>query len=344
MTSSTKPAVTALALCALADLVADVLPPANRQGAQVRIPFLRRLRPSAPERLGTFPGAKAVPVTVASKCESERQRDRGWEVHTQASRRFRSVRRAAAWLAPALALSVLAACGDDTVAAGEPKSEFRDYCAKSLAIENAPEPDIDFESLSPDQVAGETRRYATQLMALAKEVQAAAPAEIRKDIDVLAGALQQVTQTGDFEAAFKTPAVDAAQDRAHAFDLENCKWAKVDVSAKDYSFSGVPKKIKAGPASFEFTNDGKEPHELVLFRVNDGVKGSVKDILALPEGEGRDKVTQMAVAFAEPGKDDYAVVDLKPGRYGVACFVPVGGGEEGPPHVTRGMHAEFEVV
>ena len=99
-----------------------------------------------------------------------------------------------------------------------------------------------------------------------------APAEIRKDIDLLVGATRQAAQTGDFEAAFETPTVDEAETRTHAFDLENCKWAKVDVSGKDYSFSGVPKKVKAGPVSFEFTNDGKEPHEFVLFKVNDGVR------------------------------------------------------------------------
>lgn len=55
-----------------------------------------------------------------------------------------SVRRAAGWVASALALGVLAGGGDGTVAAGQPKSEFRDYCAKSLAIDTYPEPDIDF--------------------------------------------------------------------------------------------------------------------------------------------------------------------------------------------------------
>ena len=171
-----------------------------------------------------------------------------------------------------------------------------------------------------------------------------APAEIRKDIDLLVGATRQTGQTGDFEAAFETPTVNEAETRVHAFDLENCKWAKVDVSGKDYSFSGVPKKVKAGPVSFEFTNDGKEPHEFVLFKVNDGVRESVKEIVNLPEEEGRSKVTQVAGTFATPGDGDYAVANLSPGRYGVACYVPVGGGDNGPPHTSKGMHAEFKVV
>ena len=160
--------------------------------------------------------------------------------------RFGSARRAAGWLAPVVALSVLAACGDDTVAAGQPKAEVRDYCAKSLAIDTYPEPDIDFESLSPDQLVGEIRKYAAQIVPLAQQAQAAAPTEIRRDIDVLVGATQEVARTGDFEGVFETPAVEEAENRAHTFDLANCRWAKVDVTAKDYSFSGVPKKVRRG--------------------------------------------------------------------------------------------------
>jgi hypothetical protein len=251
---------------------------------------------------------------------------------------------AAGWVAPALTLSLLAACGDDdTVAGGQPKSEFRAYCDKVLAIETYPEPDIDYDSLSPEQLTAAEKEFAAQLMPLAEEARAAAPAEVKRDIDILADAVKQVTQTGDFEAAFETPAVEEASDRAHEFDLKNCGWARVDVAAEDYKFIGVPAKFEEGPVSIEFTNKGKEPHELSVFRVNDGVTESVEQIVGLPEEEGRAKVTPVGGTFAPPGEDEHALLDLKKGRYGVACFVPVGGGEEGPPHVTQGMYAEFEV-
>ncbi len=255
-----------------------------------------------------------------------------------------SVGRGFAGLATGLVLSVmLAGCGDTEVA-GQPEKEVRDYCAKSLAIETFPEPDIDFRTATPEQMTAAVRSYASRLIPLAEQVQAAAPAEVRKDIDLLVGAVRQLAQTGDFEAAFETPEADAAEARSHAFDLDNCKWTKVDVSGNDYSFTGVPQKLKTGPVSFEFKNIGKEPHELLLLRVNDGVSESVAQIVALPEEQGRAKVAEVGGTFAPPGKGDYKVADLKPGRYGFACFVPVGGGEQGPPHTTKGMFAEFEVA
>ncbi len=255
----------------------------------------------------------------------------------------RSPMRAVASVALVLTMAGLVGCGDDTEQASEPKAEFRDYCEKVFAIETYPEPDIDYESLSPDQLTTENKAFAAKLAPLAEEARAAAPAQIKNDINVLADAVKQVQQTGDFEAAFETPAANEASDRAHVFDLENCGWAKVDVSGEDYRFLGVPRNIEQGPVSFEFTNKGKEPHELVLFRVNDGVEESVEDIVGLPQEEGMAKVTPVGGTFAPPGEGEYALVDLKKGRYGVACFVPVGGGEEGPPHASRGMHAEFEV-
>ena len=251
--------------------------------------------------------------------------------------------RAVAFVGVVLTMAGLAGCGEDTVESAAPKAEFRDYCEKVFAIETYPEPDIDYESLSPDQLTAENKAFAARLVPLAEEASATAPPEIKNDINVLTDAVKQVAQTGDFEAAFETPAANEASDRAHAFDLENCGWAKVDVSGEEYRFVGLPKEIEAGPVSFEFHNKGEEPHELVLFRVNDGVEESVEDIVGLPEEEGRAKVTPVGGTFAPPGEGDYAVVDLKKGRYGVACFVPVGGGEQGPPHTSRGMHAEFEV-
>ncbi len=256
----------------------------------------------------------------------------------------RSSKRLMASVGLVLTMVGLAGCGEDSVKAGKANAQFADYCGKSFAIETYPEPDIDFQSLSPDQLKTETKAFAAKLLPLAEQVRAVSPAEIKNDINVLADAVRQVTQTGDFEAAFESPAANAASDRAHVFDLANCGWAKVDISGEDYKFVGVPKKFEAGPVSFEFTNKGKEPHELMLFRVNDGVKESVKEIVGLPQKEGQAKITRVGGTFAPPGEADYAVADLKKGRYGVACFVPVGGGDDGPPHASKGMHAEFTVT
>lgn len=250
---------------------------------------------------------------------------------------------------------IVGACGDDddpvttgedatttTAGGGQTAGDVKKYCDTILKIETFPEPEIDFESLSQAQQAEEAKKFSKQLLPLAEEARAAAPAEVKTDVNLLADTVVKITQTGDF-SAFETPEVEAASDRTHAYELANCGWERVDVTAVEYSFQGIPPTVPAGAVSFELANKGKEPHEIRIARIKDDVKMSAAELLKLPEDEGRSKVENIGGTFAEPGKSDSAVTDLKPGRYLAACFVPVGGGEEGPPHASKGMFAEFEV-
>src|SRR3546814_18330875 len=77
-----------------------------------------------------------------------------------------------------------------------------------------------------------------------------------------------------------------------------------------------------------FTNDTEhdEPHEMVLFRRNDGVDDPIEDLLALPEDEVMSKVSMAGVVFADaPGSEAAAMLDLEPGSYVAICFIPPGG-------------------
>jgi hypothetical protein len=81
-----------------------------------------------------------------------------------------------------------------------------------------------------------------------------------------------------------------------------------------------------------------------VFRINDDETRSLEEILQLPEEEQMELATPVTFAFAPPGGSFTAFADLEPGRYAALCFIPVGGGEDGPPHFTEGMFAEFQVT
>ncbi len=123
-----------------------------------------------------------------------------------------------------------------------------------------------------------------------------------------------------------------------------CGYEQVDVSAVNYAFVDMPATLPAGTTSFSLTNDADEDHELVLFRLADGETRSAEELLALPQEEAEASVTFSGVTFASPGETGYVAAELEPGAYFVSCFLPVGGGEDGPPHFTEGMVAEFEVT
>lgn len=239
--------------------------------------------------------------------------------------------------------------GEDGDAGGEgAEADVDAYCDAVLQIETLAEPDVDFEAMSQEEAAVAAREFASEnLQPLAQQAQEVVPEEIADDIQVLVDAVDEISETGDF-SVFETPEVQEASDRAHAFDLENCGWSQVDVTAVDYAFEGLD-DVEAGPASFEFTNSSEsEMHELVLLRKNEGTTESAEELLQLPEEEAMSKVTFTGVTFADPGEDDYFVADLEAGDYMAVCFIPVGASEEneegtGPPHFTQGMIHEFTV-
>jgi hypothetical protein len=241
-----------------------------------------------------------------------------------------------------LALSSgLAACGDDD-------EDFAAYCEPTGKIESIGEPDIDFEHASEEEIAAAAKVFANEkLKPLADEIVANAPDEISDEIKVLQNAVVELGETGDFEAAFDDK-VEKASDVTHAFDLDNCGWERIDVTAKDYKFEGIEAELEPGITSFEFKNMGKESHELVLLRKNDGVTETFKQLLELPEDQARNKVTSVGGTGGDPGDEDYVVADLTAGDYMAICFISVGTtGEDhegdGPPHFTKGMRQEFTV-
>ena len=117
----------------------------------------------------------------------------------------------------------------------------------------------------------------------------------------------------------------------------------VEVTAKDYAFE-APDSFKAGELAFHLKNISTgEQHVMVLLRKNDGVDLSFDELLKLPEDQAEAKTTEFGFAFAPPGGDSSALVDLKPGSYAMVCFLPIGGKEGAPPHFTQGMVHEFTV-
>jgi hypothetical protein len=224
------------------------------------------------------------------------------------------------------------------------------YCDASLAVETAPEPEIDFQTASEEEIAAGFKAWADETMRpLVKDAVAASPAKIKADADIMSAALEQMA-AGD-PSAFDVPDVVAASNRIHQYDLKTCGWDSHAVSATEYMFQDLPEELSAGVTSFEFSNEGKEVHELILVRKNPGVTESAQELLALPEEEAMAKVTMLgSPAFATPGDSDYKVVDLKSGEYIAACFIPKGMTSDdgpppdGPPHFTQGMVAEFTVA
>ncbi len=138
--------------------------------------------------------------------------------------------------------------------------------------------------------------------------------------------------------------------------------ADVSVSMLDFAYA-MPQEFTQGPTTFELSNDGAEPHEVAVLRLNEGFTPEMFfELMASMEGEatpeepatGHDHATPPAPAALPftsvgglqamaPGMTGYATVDLTPATYMALCFIP-SFANGGVPHAMLGMVASFTVA
>ena len=134
----------------------------------------------------------------------------------------------------------------------------------------------------------------------------------------------------------------------------------ITVVATDYHFGGLPTTVPVG-TTLSLANEGKELHELVMFRKNDGVTQSFDELLQLPDEEALQYVTMVGgmPLFAAPGQTPEGSLTLtQEGEYIALCFIPQGMTEvpsdpnatldpalaSATPHFMLGMVLTFTVT
>lgn len=272
-------------------------------------------------------------------------------------------RRAAARLAVAATIVVgLAACGDDeedadasasgsgsgteqttttTGDGGDEQAAGGDtdtFCSALIEFNTAVfEVELDETSTPEDATAA-----GEQLKPIWDEVTANAPDEVATTADELALTIDALVE-GDAEA-FNSDETFESYTALVEDGVEACDLPTTEVTAVDYTYEGLPATMEAGPAAVNITNEGSEEHEIFILKLPEGETRSAEEILAGVDPDSDEPPGQfVGVAFAPPGESSGTLVDLTPGRYIAACAIPVGGGEDGPPHFSQGMHAEFSV-
>lgn len=143
----------------------------------------------------------------------------------------------------------------------------------------------------------------------------------------------------------------------------------VNITARDYTFDGVPATLSVGDKLALENSSDVEVHEIVALRIPDGEERSVEELVQLSEEELGEIFPQdappAALLIAPPGEEGFAALGdgtvSEPGRYALVCFIPLGADPEeyldpanqteegppdvegGPPHFTEGMFAEITV-
>lgn len=112
------------------------------------------------------------------------------------------------------------------------------------------------------------------------------------------------------------------------------------VTLKDFRFD-LPLTVKAGAQTWKIVNDGPQPHEIIMLRLNAGK--TMDDVMAWAQ----DQTTAPPFAMIggmqglTPGQAGWLTLDLKPGSYIAACDIP--DPTTGKPHSELGMLMPFTV-
>jgi hypothetical protein len=114
------------------------------------------------------------------------------------------------------------------------------------------------------------------------------------------------------------------------------------VSMQDFAF-GIGETVPAGPQLWAVSNDGSQPHEMLLAKLEPGASAldyaeRAFDPTAAGPPPGFPMGGLQAIA---PGTSAWLGLDLVPGTYVAICFVP--DPESGQPHLALGMISEFTV-
>jgi len=117
----------------------------------------------------------------------------------------------------------------------------------------------------------------------------------------------------------------------------------VTVHASEFAFA-APKSIVAGQTTFRLVNDGKLLHHITILKLEQGktmkdLEAAMKDPNAPPP---KWLVSVGGPNAAVPGSTVEATLDLAPGNYVLACFIPSPG--DPTPHAMKGMVTPLTVT
>ncbi len=246
----------------------------------------------------------------------------------------------------------LAACGSDATSAPPAESSgttaperTADFCRTVVDIDKTVNSTPPPEALPPDQVEAVMGQIAAQLDPLLTRAEQTAPAAVSGDVATLVRLTRQ--GFGGDQAAFESPELAPADAKVDRFMLAECGYDENKVTAVNFEFQGLSDSLPAGTHAITLTNEGDQLHEIAVARINDDVTMPLDQLLMLPMEEALSKIELAGIAFAAPGETTTAFLDVRPGRYFAACFIPEGttttAEGQGPPHFTMGMLTEFAV-
>lgn len=119
--------------------------------------------------------------------------------------------------------------------------------------------------------------------------------------------------------------------------------ATITIKAMDFAYT-QPETVPAGLIDITFVNNGTQPHQAQLARLNDGVTFAQFQAALTQRGPGA--ALALATLYGGPnailpGSRQEVILNLSAGQYASICFVA---GRDNVPHYMKGMLQSFVVT
>lgn len=119
----------------------------------------------------------------------------------------------------------------------------------------------------------------------------------------------------------------------------------ITIKAVDFSFQ-EPQSVQAGLVDVNFINTGKEPHQINIGRLNDGVTFDQFKTVLDDKNKGPGAALGLATLYGgantiPPGQSQEVILNFPAGQYVSICFVA---GADNVPHYMKGMLTQFTVT
>ena len=187
------------------------------------------------------------------------------------------------------------------------------------------------------------------------ELVAAAPEEIKDDVEFVTERFKAAIESGDPAGAFGDPEVEQRLEPIEEFETRECGLgadeeeeeqdpsvtvidpaaARVDVTATEYEFELEPPE--SGPTSFVMSNEGQESHVMLIARL---AEGATVDQALEADDPAEFVEEEYDSGIANPGDEAVVTAELTPGEWAMVCYLPAPDGE---PHFAKGMVETFTI-
>jgi uncharacterized cupredoxin-like copper-binding protein len=119
----------------------------------------------------------------------------------------------------------------------------------------------------------------------------------------------------------------------------------ITIKAVDFSFD-EPQTVQAGLVDVKFVNTGKEPHQINIGRLNDGVTFDQFKTALDDKNKGPGAALGLATLYGgantvSPGETQEVILNFPAGQYVSICFIA---GADNVPHYMKGMLTQFTVT